>query len=190
MCDGLGFLLVTARHRQPFASAYAGAVSATTTPLANSTTRPPIEATSAASWLATITVTPTSLNCRNKPMTLFDSAGSKLPVGSSASSTLGAVDDGAGDSDALPLAGGKVAGQQPLFAEQSYAGQRGAHSSCRVAAFHAGHLQRQRDVVEDAALRQQMMFLKDHAQTLPIARQMAPRELADIHAVDEDSPLG
>ncbi len=60
-------------------------------------------------WVATRAATPrAATRPRNSSNTALEVAGSRLPVGSSASSRRGAVDEGAGHRDALLLAAGEL----------------------------------------------------------------------------------
>ena len=91
---------------------------------------------------------------------------SRLPVGSSASSTRRAVGHRAGDRDALLLAAGQPRRAVALAALDAERREQLARPGARGAAAVAGEHARQHHVLERAELRQQVVELVDEAQAL------------------------
>ncbi len=83
-------------------------------------------------------------------------------------------DDRARDADALLLAGRQRHRQRQFAREQADLVERGTHALGGLLAARARNLQRQRDVVERAAVHQQPVILKHHADTAA-NRRNAPR---------------
>ena len=73
------------------------------------------------------------------------------------------MDHGAGDADALLLAGGQVSRELLGLVRQGHALQRRADPLGDVRLGQAENLQRQGDVVEHAAIEQQLVVLEHHA---------------------------
>ena len=88
---------------------------------------------------------------------------SRLPVGSSASRTLGLLDQGAGDGDALLLAAGQLGGQVPGPVAQADLGQRPASALPPLARRHAERDQRGLDVLLGGQGRDEVEGLEDEA---------------------------
>ncbi len=91
---------------------------------------------------------------------------------------------------ALLLAGRKVPGKQPLTVEQLYLGQYRVHAPHDLGLAHTRHPQRQRDVVEDRALAEQMVILKHDAKVLAITGQAPRGNLGYVHAIDQHATPG
>ena len=122
---------------------------------------------SSRSCVAISSVTPTSLKRANSSMISSDSSGSRLPVGSSAISTSGRGATRARDADALLLAGRERDRRVRLAAEQADLVERRAHALLDLAAARARDHERQRDVVEHAAVVEQLVILEHDAEPLP-----------------------
>jgi hypothetical protein len=116
--------------------------------------------------VATSKVTPTRLNSIKMRDTSAAVSSSRWAVGSSAM-RMGPRHHGAGDGQALLFAAGERH-RHGLFAiEQADLVERGAHAPAGVAHGHAGDGQRQHDVVEDAAVVEQLLVLE----TMPRLRR-------------------
>ena len=92
--------------------------------------------------------------------------------------------DCARDADALLFAGRKRRRLRGLVFEQADLVERGPHALADLFACRAGDDERQRDVVEDAAVEQQAMVLKHHADAAAHTRNAAPAHLRQILAID------
>src|SRR3546814_16651681 len=80
------------------------------------------------------------------------------------------ADHGAGDADALLLAGRQLRGQRALAFAQAQLLEHAAHAPADLAAAHAAQDQRQGDVVEHAAVGEQAMVLEHHPKVAPVQR--------------------
>ena len=111
---------------------------------------------------------------------------SRLPVGSSASSTTRIVDQRARDRDALLLAARQLPGRIALaIAETEQTRARPRARSKRAALADAARRrieQRQRDVLDRAGARQQVEALKDEAQ--PLAANARELRLGEPRHID------
>ena len=99
------------------------------------------------SWLATSTLVPRSGSDANSAMISADRVGSRLPVGSSATSSARLGDERAGDADALLFAGRQLRRQRAFARGRGRACRARAHALADLAALHAAQDQRQRDVL-------------------------------------------
>src|SRR5687768_17535870 len=66
--------------------------------------------------------------------------------------------------------------------------ERGTHAFLDLAAARARDHERQRDVVENAAVVEQLVVLEDDAEALPERRNLAPRDARGVLIVDEHRP--
>ena len=116
------------------------------------------------SWVATTTVTPTSLKRLNSFM--ISSARSRIEIagGLVGNEQRRLGHDRARDSHALLLAGGELERPALLLAEQADLIERRAHALVDLAPRHAGDDERQRHVVRHRPVVQQLVILKDHAE--------------------------
>src|SRR5690606_4303653 len=97
-----------------------------------------------------------------------------------------AARDGPRDADALLLAGRERDRRVALVAEEADQIERGAHAPFDLARAEAQDHERQRDVVEDRAVVEQLVVLEDDADALAEARDRAPGEARRVLAVDDD----
>lgn len=129
-------------------------------------TRRPARAATAGSCVMSTTVRPCALSAHNRSITSRLARESRLPVGSSASSTGGSAAS-ARDGHALLLPAGELAGPMAHARVQSYARER---RSCALPAFasaYACDAQRQLDVFQRRQPRQQVKPLKDEPDLAP-----------------------
>ena len=106
---------------------------------------------------------------------------SRLPVGSSASSSAGLGDERAGDRGALPLAARELAREVPAAVAETGAGEHLERAPAALVARHAAVQQRQLDVAQHARPREQVEALEDEADE-PVAqhRQARRGEVRDL----------
>ena len=111
---------------------------------------------------------------------------SRLPVGSSASSTVGRGHDRARDRHALLLAAREFARRVVAPAVEADRGQRlGRRRMARLRALAAVE-QRQLDVLLRRGARQQVEALEDEAEVAPAqARALVARQALDVHAAEQ-----
>ena len=113
---------------------------------------------------------------------------SRLPVGSSASSSAGLIHQRARDGDALLLAAGELAGQVVLAAAQADGGERVARPLALLAQRHVAVEQRQLDVLDGAGARKQVEVLEDEAELAVADRgALVGRQRRHVGAVE---PIG
>jgi hypothetical protein len=93
--------------------------------------------------------------------------------------------DGARDADALLLAGRQLQRRALLAPQQSDLIERGAHALADFLGADAGDDQRQRDVVEDRAVVEQLVILEHHADLAAIRRHLATSDAGDVLAVHD-----
>ena len=141
-------------------------------------------------WVASTTVRPDArINCDSAWNTWSEVCGSRLPVGSSASSSARRVGDRARDRDALLLAAGELRRpvRQPLA--EAEIGQQFGRRACapRPCDEAADHL-RQHDVLERGEFRQQMMQLIDEADRVAPDARCARRPTGPRSARRRDRP--
>ena len=117
-------------------------------------------------------------------------AGSRLPVGSSASRIAGPVHEGAGDGDALLLTAGQLVREPPLLARQADEVEHLRHGVGDRVPRLADHLQRERDVLEHRLVRQQAEVLEDHADLAAQLRHLPVGEAPHVLAGDVHHPAG
>ena len=142
------------------------------------------------SWLATSTVTPTSLKRRKIFITSSDRSGSRLPVGSSAMRIGGLLTT----ARAMPTrccspvdsSSGTLC-SRPSRPTWSSAARTRLPISLRA---DARDDQRQRDVVEDRAVVQQLVILEHHADLAAERRHLATRDAGNVLAVDDELAAG
>ena len=140
---------------------------------------------SSRSCVAISSVTPTSLKRVNSSMISSDSSGSRLPVGSSAISTSGAAPRRARCRRAAARPSTSVIGACDSRPRKPDLVERRAHALLDLAAARAGDHERQRDVVEDAAVVEQLVVLEHDAEPLPERRNLAARDARRVLVVDE-----
>ena len=99
-----------------------------------------------------------SLRSKRSSITRWPVAVSRLPVGSSANSTAGRVDEGAGDGDALLLAAGELARVVPEPGLEPDLRQHGTRARARVGT--ACELERQHHVLEGGQRRHEVEGLE------------------------------
>src|SRR5271156_742639 len=97
----------------------------------------------------------------------------------------GLADDGAGDADALLLAGRKLERAAALLAEQSDLVERRAHALLDLAPRHSRDDEWQRDVVGNRSIEEQLMILEHDAQTSAELRDAARLDRRGVLVVDE-----
>src|SRR5690606_4053962 len=90
------------------------------------------------------------------------------------------ADHRAGDADALLFTGRELGRQRALALGQAQALEHRAHALADLAALHAAQHQRQRDVVEHAAVGQQAVVLEHHADLAPVHRHPAAAHLQQV----------
>ena len=92
------------------------------------------------------------------------------------------------DADPLLLAGRHL-DREALFApEQPDLVERGADPPVNLAAGNPGDDQRQRHVVPDRPVVQQLVVLENHADVAPVRRYAAPAQRGDAAAADQNLP--
>ena len=108
---------------------------------------------------------------------------SRLPVGSSANSTDGSVDNGPGDRDALHLAARELRRCVRLPAGEADRGERFARSLVPLACAHAAIDERELHVLERGGAIEQVEALEDESDVVAAQqRALLPRQRADVHA--------
>ncbi len=124
---------------------------------------------SSRSWVATTTVVPRAFVSRNRFMISSDRSGSRLPVGSSARTSCGIVDERARDGDPLLLAAGQLLGQgvHPVLQTDPLEHLEGLSMLNRLR--HAEHAHDERDILKDGESRDQSKILKDKPHRSAIA---------------------
>ncbi len=95
--------------------------------------------------------------------------------------------DGARDAQPLLLAAGERDRRRFFVLQQSDLIERRTHAPRRVLRAVARNLQRQRNVIEDVAVEQQLVVLEHQAEIAAQERHRAPLQHADILAVHEHS---
>ena len=103
----------------------------------------------------------------------IDVSGSRLPVGSSASSSGGWLTNARAIDDALLLAARELVGVVVQLRREAGEAQDVRHLLADLAARAAGDLQRVGDVVVDGAVRQQLEVLEDDADVAAVVRDAA-----------------
>ena len=98
---------------------------------------------------------------------------------------VGTRRDGARDTDALLLARRQRDRRMRLAAAQADLIERRAHAFLDLAAARARDHERQRDVVEHAAVVEQLVVLEHDAEPLAKRRNLAPRDARRVLVVDE-----
>src|SRR3970040_1186624 len=98
---------------------------------------------------------------------------------------VGAARHGARDADALLLPRRQSNRRGAFSVEEPHPVERGAPAPPYVAPLQAADDERQRDVVEDAAIVQELVILKDDADTLPKERNSPARHACRILACDD-----
>ena len=96
---------------------------------------------------------------------------SSAPSGSSSSSTLRAVDDRAGERDALALAAGELGRRALLVAGQAHELERLGRAAAALLARDLGDLEAVLDVVADRHVREQRVVLEDRVDVARVGRQ-------------------
>src|SRR5690606_13434582 len=99
-------------------------------------------------------------------------------------------DHRAGDADALLFTGRELGRQRALALGQAQALEHRAHALADLAALHAAQHQRQRDVVEHAAVGQQAVVLEHHADLAPVHRHPAATHLQQVAVGEEHGAAG
>src|SRR5690606_6486926 len=100
------------------------------------------------------------------------------------------ADHRAGDADALLFTGRELGRQRALALGQAQALEHRAHALADLAALHAAQHQRQRDVVEHAAVGQQAVVLEHHADLAPVHRHPAAAHLQQVAVGEEHGAAG
>ena len=116
---------------------------------------------------------------------------SRLPVGSSASSSARLAHQRAGDRDPLLLAAGELAGAVLEPVAEADRGQRGRGPLPSLRPAHAAVDQRQPDVVQGAGAAEQLERLEDEADgAVAQLGQLGVGEGRDVAAADPQQPVG
>src|ERR1700677_1653035 len=95
------------------------------------------------------------------------------------------ADDGAGDADALPLAGRKLEREIALLAEESDLIERRAHALVDLAPGHARDDERQSDVVGARPVEEQLVILEHDAEASAERRRAACLDRRGVLVIDE-----
>src|ERR1700676_5096457 len=110
----------------------------------------------------------------------------KVPRGLIGNQQRGLADDRARDAHPLLLAHRKLKRQRALQAQESHLIQRGAHALVELLERRARHDERQRDIVENRPLRQELMVLEDDADAAPECGNVPRGEHGGVLAADDD----
>ena len=155
------------------------ASSRTTWPMSSSITRRRIESTIEWSWVAMRTVVPVRLIRSSSSMMSWLVSGSRLPVGSSASSSIGRLTNARAIATRCcsPRRARWAAGRPCRRARRGRAPRAPPCGSWRGL---ADHLEGERDVLADRLVRQQPEVLEHAADALPQPRDPAARQLGDV----------
>ena len=142
------------------------------------------------SWVAISTVVPVRLIRSSSSMMSWLVSGSRLPVGSSASSRNGRFDERARDRHALLLAAGELVGHAfGLAVEADEVEHLGHHLADRVRGL-ADHLEGEGDVLAHRLVGQQPEVLEHAADALPQPGHAAARQLGHVEVVHGDRAPG
>ena len=145
-------------------------------PCTSSTTRFCVRSTMVTSCVAMTTVVPCWLMRSSTCMMPSLVRGSRLPVGSSASSDRRLVHDRAGDRDALLLAAGELAGIVRRLLREADRLEHVRDGRLDEAARLPDDLEGERDVVVDGLVRQQPEVLEHHAEAAAEVGHLAGRD--------------
>ena len=143
------------------------------------------------SWVITTTVVPAACSSRSRSSTPAPEAESRLPVGSSASSSGRLADHRAGDRDPLPLAAGELVRPVPEPVAEPDPVQRGLGAPPALLLRHAGVEQPVGHVVHRVTPGGQVELLEDEADPAgPQRGQLPVGERRDVVPVDPDAARG
>ena len=117
-------------------------------------------------------------------------SGSRLPVGSSASSSSGRLTNARGDGDPLLLAAGQLVREPLRLALEADQFEHLGDHLADVRARLADHLEGEPDVALDGLVRQQPEVLEDAAEAAPVGRDLGPAHAVQVAAGDLDLALG
>ena len=117
-------------------------------------------------------------------------SGSRLPVGSSASSSGGWLTNARATETRCCSPPESWSGIVVQLGREAGQAQDVRHLVADLAPPAAGDLQRVGDVLVDRAVRQQLVVLEDHAEVAPVVRDAAARDLRQVAAGDADLARG
>ncbi len=142
------------------------------------------------SWVTITMVRPRErLSAPSRRISSWLRAESRLPVGSSASSTAGRVTSGACDGDALLLPARELAGQVALAALEADLGHDLAGQGAALGGRHAAVDQRQLDVLARAGAGHQVVALEHEAEVVAAQqRQLIAGQVGGVDAAEQVVP--